>query len=62
MKKSFVRPGARLLVLGDGRTFGSISGGCIERDVVCAVVAIAPRPLDMDAAHLVRADAQEIGQ
>ena len=35
------RPGARLLVLGDGRTFGSISGGCIERDVVYRAGAVA---------------------
>jgi xanthine/CO dehydrogenase XdhC/CoxF family maturation factor len=35
------RPGARLLVLGDGRTFGSISGGCIERDVIYRAGAVA---------------------
>jgi xanthine dehydrogenase accessory factor len=32
---SYRRPGARLLVLGDGTRLGSISGGCLEVDVVC---------------------------
>jgi len=31
---SYRRPGARLLVIADGRRFGSISGGCLEDDVV----------------------------
>lgn len=31
---SYRRPGARLLVLPDGRRVGSISGGCLEEDVV----------------------------
>ena len=31
---SYRRPGARLLVLGTGRRVGSISGGCLEDDVV----------------------------
>jgi xanthine dehydrogenase accessory factor len=31
---SYRRPGARLLVLGDGTRLGSISGGCLEEDVV----------------------------
>jgi xanthine/CO dehydrogenase XdhC/CoxF family maturation factor len=30
---SYRRAGARLLVAGDGRTWGGISGGCLERDV-----------------------------
>jgi xanthine dehydrogenase accessory factor len=30
---AYRRPGARMLVLSDGRTFGSISGGCLESDV-----------------------------
>jgi xanthine dehydrogenase accessory factor len=30
---SYRRPGARMLVAGDGRTWGGISGGCLERDV-----------------------------
>src|SRR5262245_29350689 len=31
---SYRRPGARRLVLGDGKTLGSISGGCLEEDVM----------------------------
>ena len=27
-------PGARMLVLGDGRMIGQVSGGCLERDVL----------------------------
>lgn len=30
---SYRRPGARMLVAGDGRTWGTVSGGCLERDV-----------------------------
>ena len=30
---SYRRPGARMLVAGDGRTWGGVSGGCLERDV-----------------------------
>ncbi|MEX2044475.1 MAG: XdhC family protein [Opitutus sp.] len=31
---SYRRPGARLLITADGRRIGSISGGCLEEDVV----------------------------
>jgi len=31
---SYRRPGARLLLLADGRHMGSISGGCLEDDVI----------------------------
>jgi xanthine dehydrogenase accessory factor len=31
---SYRRPGARLLVLADGTRIGSISGGCLEEDVM----------------------------
>lgn len=31
---SYRRPGARLLVLADGRRLGSISGGCLEEDLL----------------------------
>jgi xanthine/CO dehydrogenase XdhC/CoxF family maturation factor len=30
---SYRRPGARMLIAGDGRTWGGVSGGCLERDV-----------------------------
>jgi xanthine dehydrogenase accessory factor len=30
---SFRRPGARMLIFSDGRAVGSVSGGCLERDV-----------------------------
>ena len=31
---AYRRPGARMLILPDGRRFGTISGGCLEGDVV----------------------------
>jgi len=31
---SYRRPGARLVLFADGRRFGSISGGCLEDDVI----------------------------
>ena len=31
---SYRRPGARLLMLGDGTRIGSISGGCLEEDIL----------------------------
>lgn len=31
---SYRRPGARMLVAADGRTWGGVSGGCLERDVI----------------------------
>jgi xanthine/CO dehydrogenase XdhC/CoxF family maturation factor len=34
------RPGARMLVLGDGQTVGSVSGGCIDRDIVYRAGAV----------------------
>ena len=37
---SYRRPGARLLVLADGRRLGSISGGCLEEDVMARAAAV----------------------
>jgi xanthine dehydrogenase accessory factor len=34
------RPGARMLILGDGKTVGTISGGCLERDVILRAGAV----------------------
>jgi len=31
---TYRRPGARMLILPDGQSVGSISGGCLERDVI----------------------------
>lgn len=31
---SYRRPGARMLICGDGKTAGSLSGGCLEEEVV----------------------------
>jgi xanthine dehydrogenase accessory factor len=31
---TYRRPGARMLIAADGQTVGSVSGGCLERDVV----------------------------
>jgi xanthine dehydrogenase accessory factor len=38
---AYRRPGARMLILGDGQTIGSVSGGCLERDVVYRAGAVA---------------------
>jgi xanthine dehydrogenase accessory factor len=38
---AYRRPGARMLILADGQTVGSISGGCIERDVIYRARAVA---------------------
>jgi xanthine dehydrogenase accessory factor len=37
---SYRRPGARLLLLADGRRLGSISGGCLEEDVVARAAQV----------------------
>jgi xanthine/CO dehydrogenase XdhC/CoxF family maturation factor len=37
---SYRRPGARLLVRGDGSRLGSISGGCLEEDVLAHARAV----------------------
>src|SRR4051812_29189693 len=38
---SYRRPGARMLICDDGTTAGSLSGGCLEEEVVrCAVAVI----------------------
>jgi xanthine/CO dehydrogenase XdhC/CoxF family maturation factor len=31
---SYRRPGARMLIAEDGRTWGNVSGGCLDRDVI----------------------------
>jgi len=41
---SYRRPGARMLVAGDGRTWGTISGGCLERDVARRARLFIPDP------------------
>ena len=43
---SYRRPGARLLILSDGSRLGSISGGCLEEDVIsrAAQVRLTGRP------------------
>jgi xanthine/CO dehydrogenase XdhC/CoxF family maturation factor len=38
---SYRRPGARLLVTADGQRLGSISGGCLEEDVMARAVRVA---------------------
>src|SRR4051812_19620457 len=38
---SYRRPGARLLVTDDGRRVGSISGGCLEEDVITRARRVA---------------------
>ena len=39
---TYRRPGAHLLVTGDGRFAGSISGGCLERDLVERARSLTP--------------------
>lgn len=41
---SYRRPGARMLVAGDGPTWGTISGGCLERDVARRARLFVPEP------------------
>lgn len=38
---SYRRPGARVLINPEGRRVGSISGGCLEEDVVCRATAVS---------------------
>jgi xanthine dehydrogenase accessory factor len=49
---SYRRPGARMLIQGDGQTVGGISGGCLERDVIQRAGAI----MESDRPVLVRYD------
>ena len=37
---AYRRPGARMLIAADGRTWGGVSGGCLERDVALRAQAI----------------------
>ncbi|MBX9723231.1 MAG: XdhC/CoxI family protein [Candidatus Obscuribacterales bacterium] len=58
---AYRRPGARMLVTANGETFGSVSGGCLERDVIeqCLKlidasnnsIAAAPQILEYDTSH-----------
>jgi xanthine dehydrogenase accessory factor len=41
---SYRRPGARMLVASDGQSWGTISGGCLERDVVRRARFLIPEP------------------
>ncbi|MGD0138988.1 MAG: XdhC family protein [Tepidisphaeraceae bacterium] len=41
---SYRLPGARMLVAGDGRTWGTVSGGCLERDVARRARMLIPQP------------------
>ena len=38
---SYRRPGARLLLKDSGRRVGSISGGCLEEDVIARAATVA---------------------
>lgn len=46
---SYRRPGARMLVLADGRRAGSISGGCLEEDLLAHArqVMVTGRPAEV---------------
>lgn len=37
---AYRRPGARMLVAPDGRTWGGVSGGCLERDIVRRAITL----------------------
>ncbi|MGD0387437.1 MAG: XdhC family protein [Tepidisphaeraceae bacterium] len=41
---SYRLPGARMLVAEDGRTWGTVSGGCLERDVARRARMLIPQP------------------
>ncbi len=49
---SYRRPGARMLILPDGQTVGSISGGCLEQDIIAHASQVlssgSPRVLSYD--------------
>lgn len=51
---SYRRPGARMLIRPGGQTVGTISGGCLEQDVLCHAVEIIqggePKLLTYDTA------------
>ncbi len=49
---AYRRPGARMLITESGHTVGTISGGCLERDVV----ERAAQVLESRAAHIVEYD------
>src|SRR2546423_15201850 len=53
---SYRRPGARLLAAADGRYWGGVSGGCLERDVLRQLRLLAS---DGAAARIVRYDTGE---
>jgi len=42
---SYRRPGARLLVTSDGRRIGSVSGGCLEEDILLHAGEVAAKGL-----------------
>ena len=46
---SYRRPGARMLLISDGRRTGSISGGCLEDDVIAHAhqVMATERPVEV---------------
>jgi len=52
---SYRRPGARMLVSAAGRQAGSVSGGCLERDVVSKAFEV----LNENAPRLVRYDTND---
>ena len=49
---AYRRPGAKMLVAADGRTWGGVSGGCLEKDVIRR----ARNLIDTDRTALVRYD------
>src|SRR5207245_6208334 len=52
---AYRRPGARMLITEEGRTTGTISGGCLERDVLLR----ARRAIERDETSLVTYDSTE---
>src|SRR5262249_56855353 len=40
---AYRRPGARMLITQDGQTTGTISGGCLERDVILRAQPVIER-------------------
>lgn len=43
---AYRQPGARMLILPDGRTFGAVSAGCLEKDIAVRALALLEHSFD----------------
>lgn len=58
---SYRRPGARMLIAADGRSWGTVSGGCLERDVARRARILLANP-DKPLLVCYETDEEESGQ